>query len=336
MDAFVKSFFPEFDSPGMEFLPLQNNHIGFAYAQCHLKVFDQFVPRLRNFFATQPMTTLGLFEASIHSCPSSLDGLSKNYLTPGGGAINLPALFNHGGASGGLGHGYPVYDDGYLQVDRNQWWPETYPAGDAWSVNEWPFNYQEEASSDSVSASLPAYERLTDFPAKPYSAVDLRGLTSDEARFVLLMTGEWRRRTRARLDFALPRLIDNLYYRSDVAVPVFAADHPQTPAPPSWQMAWAALTKYVTLNRVFGHFSTALYLVTGAMYQMLPVTVEGQIWLSFKWKMSLPAFASVRGRFTCFNEEEAAFGNQRAFDEWGYISNRLHRREWGFEVHAEV
>lgn len=86
------------------------------------------------------------------------------------------------------------------------------------------------------------------------------------------------------------------------------------PTPPTSAVAWSAIISYVNNNRLYDQFSVALHIVTSLMYQMVPQTADGQIWLSYDWRVSLPAFSSIRGRYTFLNEGVAGYGNQRALN----------------------
>uniref|UniRef100_A0AAU6R540 Capsid protein n=1 Tax=Cynanchum associated totivirus TaxID=3161584 RepID=A0AAU6R540_9VIRU len=366
MDAFVKRFFPDFDAPGLSFSEMGPGMVRHAYMQGNLKIFDQQVTRCRNLTFSQPMTMLGRVRADFNTSASSLDGIGKPYLTPEG-MFNLQTigdtLKNIGGMqsqiwSAHMGtvrawpwadnhvslivnalryilitksveasdvplNDFPEYNDGHVRINRNQWW-SGYPDVSTWDLQTWP--------GGSDPDNYPVATRLTDsHPTHATNAIDLRGLTSVEARFMLLMLGTWGRRSRMRLDFSLPLLTENVYYRSEGEIPGltgwFDVDEADVviPPPPNSSIAWAALMKYVAHNRVFDHFSTALHLVTSLMYQVLPVTAEGQVWLSFDWYLSLPSFSSVRGRYTFLNEDEPAFVSHRALGEWSYIGNKLEK-----------
>lgn len=49
---------------------------------------------------------------------------------------------------------------------------------------------------------------MTDYPH-----IDLRPLTEEKAKVVLMMTGEWKPQTNYKLDFYTPRLADKIMYR---------------------------------------------------------------------------------------------------------------------------
>nr|WNK15279.1 MAG: capsid protein [Totivirus sp. 'monocotyledonae'] len=378
MDTLVKRFFPAFQAPGMM---INTDRVGTTYAYMANAVVVQNanvseetnrVEPPRHMFSTQPMTSLGLMEASISGTVTSLDGLTKNYLTPEG-TVNLSMLAETLKQSAGLqtamwsGHvgkmqqwswadnHVPLllnmlrhaflmsfssaglqdnlnlgnYNDGHVTVNRDQWWPENYPA--AHNVNSWPGGNADE--------NYPNYVRLAEsVPSEEYSAVDLRGLNNDEARAVLLMLGKWRRRSRFRCDYETPKLVDNVYYRFPRDVPnldewlepeggVQPGDGalPAAPAVPNAKLIWSALRKYVGQNRLFDHFSVALYIFCATTYQFLPVTAEGNYWLSMNWTMHIPEFKSIRGRYSCINEGDPAYVSHRALNEWGYINGAIEK-----------
>nr|WIL96217.1 coat protein [Carrot-associated toti-like virus] len=361
MDAFVKKFFPEFDAPGAEFSFGNSPARLHTYFHTLLRVDADGTTQNRPFYVNQPMTPLGLMTAQFGSSVSSLDGISKPYLTPEG-VINLnvigDVLKSTGGMATnlwsqhmgmvknwswadnhvtllvnmlryvlikriqsetdtGLDAGLGEYDDGHITIDSDQWFGAAYPAAADW--NGWPFTGID---------NIPTYARLTDTaPGEASEALDLRNLSPRESAFVLLMCADWGRKSRLRLDFQLPALGNNFHYRAEAEAEGFAgwitgtrAEGQQAPAPPSWEDAWTALKKYVNQNRLYDHFSTALYVIACATYQFAPVTAESQAWLSINWHLSLPRFSSIRGRYTFLNEDEAAFISHRALNEWSYFS----------------
>nr|WNK15281.1 MAG: capsid protein [Totivirus monocotyledonae 2] len=225
-----------------------------------------------------------------------------------------------GNLNGRLG----LYDDGHVQVNMDQWWPADYP--EVAAFNSWP--------TDDNRDNYPLPARLTDnYPQQDLPTISLRGLTDAEATFVVMMMGRWDRSTRCRLDFSTPRLADDVLYRSDMALLGIStwledeAGHPQAqrPVAPSSSVAWSALRAYVTNNRVYEHFSTALYLVCALMYQFSPATAEATWWLSQEWYVTLPRFQSVRGRYESLLYEIPALISHRSLREWGYISGKLEK-----------
>jgi len=78
-------------------------------------------------------------------------------------------------------------------------------------------------------------------------------------------------------------------------------------------------------NRVYDHFSTALYLLTFCTYQFLPPVPEAAVWMGFKWKVQLPRFASIRGRYGQLLDGEAALASHRALGEWGFFNNKMEK-----------
>lgn len=224
------------------------------------------------------------------------------------------------------------YDDGHVQIDRNQWWPkegdkcaEGYEEKSEWDKH-WP--------SYGTEQELPEVTRLTgNTPDTDDSVIDLRGFNQNEARWIVAMLAPWERRSRFRLDFKLPRLADIVRYRCESEIGNIKG-HFCTPTPsqtepepqlPTWSEAWEALKKYVTKNRVYSDFSSALYIVVGAMYQMLPATAEANYWLSINWNVSIPSFHSIRGRYQFLNQGEGALVSQRALSEWTYVVSRIEK-----------
>jgi len=224
--------------------------------------------------------------------------------------------------TGDLKAGMPHYNDGHVRIDRDAVAGLNQEPGDGF---RWPGNLDED--------SWPGFERTTEYaPAVITEMIDCRSLTQRQTLFVLMMTGAWKRRSKYMLDFDTPRLSAGIVYRSDHVIDMIGwlqADAGQQqldmPAPLSSADAWGALAAYVGQNRLFNQFSTALYLVCGAMCQMLPATAEGQLWLTREVQLKIPQFKSVRGRFPFFNEGEAALLNHRALQEWSYINNTLER-----------
>lgn len=366
MVQFVKHFFPNHQAPGAEFV-FDANICTHTYYKGMLEVIAAEMTQNRHYTASQRMTALGLMRASVTGGASSLDGLTKQYLTPEG-TINLSTLAEslkaqsgmqtavwsaHVGAiqkwqwgdnqvsllmnmfrfvmlrrmtdevgsnlDGSLG----TYDDGHVRIDMNQFFNSQYPATNNW---EWPGGVAE--------ANYPVFSRLETYvPTVECDAVDLRTMTNAEAEFTLLMTGAWRRRSRFRLDYQAPKLCENLYYRFDTELtglnnalaPIDPANQVPLPVLPGWEVAWSALRKYVTQNRLFGQFSTALYMMSCMTYQFMPATAEACWWLSVDWVASLPKFNAIRGRYTILNEGEAALVSHRALAEWGYINNRIEK-----------
>nr|WLJ58891.1 putative coat protein [Areca palm latent virus 1] len=368
MDTFVKRFFTQFEAPGAEFI-YDNRLTINTYARCGLQVSDDDVKQNRFFHCVQPMTVLGIMTAHIGSGAGSLDGLTRQYITPEGG-MNLTALADTLKLTGGMqtyllsshvgvmhhwdwsdNHTsllvnmlrycmiqkihetagtvqaeFHNYNDGHVDINMNQYWPADYQTGADYN-NEWPGGTED--------LSYPNYLYLSEsVPTTPASAVDLRGMTQNQARFTLLMLAQWRRRSKLRLDFSTPKLVEDVYYRADAMIPNLDAwlaepvpGEPRVYPPPipTSDICWQAIKQYVTQNRLYDHFSTALYIIAGCMYQFVPSTAESVYWLSIDWKVSLPTFRSIRGRYTCLNEGEAALVSHRALSEWGYIGGKLEK-----------
>nr|WEL36414.1 capsid protein [Bursera graveolens associated totivirus 1] len=368
MDTFVRRFFNEFEAPGADMV--YNNRLSTrTFIRAALTVKDDEVAQNRFFYSSQPMTTLGKMDANINTTLTSLDGLTRQYLTPEG-TINTNMVGEELRQTSGMiptnlqGHiqtmshwnwadnhttlllnmlrftfirrmtssvsnintNLGTYNDGHVSINMDQFWGTEYPA---------TFDFGREWPGGNADANYPDYVRLNESaPTYDYSAVDLRGLSAVQARYVLLMLGSWRRRSRLRADFATARLIDNVYYRSDMAIPSLddwiVEENPRGPvaAAPEvigWQQSWSALKTYVTQNRLYDHFSTALYLFCASFYQYEPVTAESVYWLALDWNLSLPKFSSIRGRYSFLNEGEAALVSHRALSEWGYISGSLEK-----------
>ncbi|KAF3338476.1 Major capsid protein [Carex littledalei] len=362
MDTFVRNFFPNYNTPGVDFRfdkKPQTWCFSTGLLQTNVDGLERSVRRC----VYQPMTPLGLATAKLERMGSVYDGLNKQYLTAEG-QINFIAISdslklmagksytevsvfiskaqsmrwddNHvslifnmmryvmlkkfaevtGSLNGSLGH----FKEADLDIDLDQYWTTEYPEECAFTT--WPT--QPPAAGHYVSVMF-----LDDpFPANDSSALDLRGLTEDQTIFVLIMLNAWTRRSRFKLDFSLPQLTHAAAYRGSYNVTTTYdnwANGTEQVAMPSSASAWEALRKYVTQNRLFEHFSTALYLMSAMTYQFVPETAEGIAWLAVDWKAVLPSFYSIRGRTSFLNTGDAAFLNQRPLDEWGYIANRIEK-----------
>ncbi|KAL4569910.1 hypothetical protein LXL04_025557 [Taraxacum kok-saghyz] len=197
--------------------------------------------------------------------------------------------------SGDIDNKLPEFNDGTLRINPN--YGMRMASDSCWDTKEWP------AGTDAD---------------KPYPAIDLRGMDKVQARFITLMLGAWKSRSNLRLDFELPKLADKIYFPATVSDQKL-----DILTPPTSGIAWSAILSYVSINRLYEHFSVALHIVTSLKYQMVPVTADGQIWLTYDWRVSLPSFSSIRGRFAFLNEGEAAYGSRRALNEWPYITYGL-------------
>jgi hypothetical protein len=98
-----------------------------------------------------------------------------------------------------------------------------------------------------------------------------------------------------------------------------------TPPVPSADVAWSALTKYITVNRLYDQWSVAVQLVSQVAIQFLPDTAEAQVWLGVSKSLALPIFSSIRGRYIIFNEGESALLSHRAMNEWAFLGSTLER-----------
>lgn len=52
---------------------------------------------------------------------------------------------------------------------------------------------------------------------------------------------------------------------------------------------------------------------------------EAAVWMGFKWKVNLPGFASIRGRYELFLNGEAAIVSHRAIGEWGFFNKKVEK-----------
>ncbi|AWX94596.1 putative coat protein [Panax notoginseng virus B] len=363
MDSFVKQFFTEFDSPGVDF-NFDSDLKTHTYMGCGLRVYDGHINQSRHFHAFQPMTPLGYYDCEVTGGGSSLDGITKNYLTPEG-TVNLVTVAdtlkgssglqtamlsahvshmqhwswadNHVGllfnmfryvliekireCAGSLDGKLGLYEDGHVGIDMDQFWEDEYCEDGG--ARKWP--------GGDVDASYPDYLRLTNTtPSTGDWALDLRGMNARDARFVLLMMGAWKRRSRLRLDCTTKKLCDCVLYRSSVEVANITdwiVDKEKGIVPPtlSSSEAWQALKFYVTQNRLFDHFSATLYIIATMMYQFVPATAEATNWLRLKWTVNIPTFRSVRGRYEFLNEGEPALLSHRCLNEWGYINGKMEK-----------
>lgn len=154
--------------------------------------------------------------------------------------------------------------------------------------------------------------------------IDLRPLTEEEAKVVLMMTGEWKPQTNYKLDFYTPRLADKIMYRyrnpisslnewleAEGASPIYYL--------PKSRVIWSALRKYVTHNSLYNQFYTATNIVAQIMLTVYPDTAEGMTWLTHVPEVHLPKFGSVRGRYPFLNSGEAAFIQAKALEDWAAL-----------------
>ncbi|UUY86182.1 coat protein [Loquat associated totivirus 1] len=364
MDSFVKRFFPNHEAPGAEF-NFDGNLRHSTYHGGVLRVNDSNITTTRNYFSVQKMTAVGKFQASLQGSSSSLDGLSKQFLTPEG-TVNITNLADALKQTAGLQT--HVWSTHVNAMQRWSWSDNhvsllvnmlrfcmlmkmqesnegslkgelgTYSDGhvsidmDQW----WPERYEEEASFDSWPGgageeNYPDYQHLTTTtPALEHPAVDLRGLNVMEATIVLMLTARWSRRSRARLDFDSPKLTELLYYRhgsklTGVDAWLKGEEGARAPDLPNSAQIWSALRAYVGQNRLYDQFSAALYIIGFAAYQFVPSTAEACVWLQMDWKVVYPQFTSIRGRYDVLNDGEAALVSHRAINEWGYINGRLEK-----------
>ena len=215
--------------------------------------------------------------------------------------------------------------DGGISADMDQWWPADYPATAA--MESWPSSN----GADLDAGDVPHAERLiAAVPDEERDCLDLRSLTEREIEIVLMMLGTWRRRSRARLDFEYPKLTGSVYYRADRTATNYEEWKEGTagytaPAMPTSSEVWATLRKYVNKNKLYDHFSTALFLFSFSAYQFAPNTVEAAIWYSFSWQIKMPMFCAVRGRYEVLTAGDPYYTSLRGLNEWNYFSSRLEK-----------
>ncbi|APG75975.1 hypothetical protein 1 [Hubei toti-like virus 2] len=364
MDGFVKRFYPEHEAPGIEFKSEGDLKFGTYYGGV-LRVFDGHVQSSRNHYAVQEMTAAGKLKAVLMGTSSSLDGLTKQYLTPEG-MVNISTVAEALKQSAGLQT--QVWS---THVNRMQHWGwadnhvsllvnllrfsillrtqesnggnldcslGVYMDGhvnvdmDQWWSSEYPEKYKMDTwPTGTGEENYPEYAHLTSTtPDTDSNAIDLRGLTAVEANIILMMTGAWSRKSRCRLDFSTPRLTELLYYRHGSTMTGLESwlkeeQGAEMPKMPNWKQVWSALRAYVGQNRLYDQFSTALYIVSFLAYQFVPATAEACVWLSFDWQIVMPVFHSIRGRYEILNDGEAALVSHRAINEWGFINGKLEK-----------
>jgi hypothetical protein len=367
MDSFLKTFYPQLQAPGVE--AANNNGVFHLSTRMLANLTMGGFPYSRSFTMTQGMSWLGNVQASQSGVMTSLDGMSKTFLTPEG-TINMQALAsqiktqcglqtavysthmanaerwdysdNHvalltnmlrwvllkhleraNGDRGLLGT-LPLYADGHVKIDRNALLPSHYPEAAGHELS-WPGGVD--------PGMYPNVARLVAFcPTDDSPAIDLRGFNEAEACFVLAMLGPWHRTTRYMLDFETPALAESVQYRrgTDARLAeswLSSADGAEVvvPAAPTVADAWSALTKYITVNRLYDQWAVAVQLVSQTMCQMLPESAEGQAWLALPREVVIPHFASLRGRYPLFNEGDAALLSHRAMREWAFLGSRVER-----------
>ncbi|QSV39135.1 capsid protein [Peach-associated virus 2] len=249
MDSFVKRFFPHHDAPGADFQAEGDLQFS-TYFGGILKVFDGHVTTNRNYFSVQKMTAAGKMRATIMGSSSSLDGITKQYLTPEG-MINISTLSEALKQSSGL---QTQMFTAHVNKMQHWGWADNHVAllmnllrlcmilkiqeENAGTLNVsngvyadghvsvdmdqwWDDSYPEKAKMDTWPSGqgddeddYPDFMHLTTTtPDVEANAVDLRGLTTVEATIVLMMFGRWRRRSRCRLDYDTPRLANTIMYR---------------------------------------------------------------------------------------------------------------------------
>lgn len=310
----------------------------------------------RNFGSTQNYTWLGNSHAYLTECESSFDGLAKRYLTTEG-VLSTDNIFAEVKANSGfqsnilithsanvsswkwydnhvsllvnllrfytlvqLDEGsklntgrYPVYDDGHVKLDMN----DTLPLPFASVEFRWP--------GGRVAENYPIWSHATEYlPQNDEPFIDVRGLTVEEARVVLMMMGSWNRKTNYMLDFSTPKLCEKVNYRYHTYVTEpdtwldAATDNGGNPVPKS-AVIWSAMRKYVQFNRLHNQFFTATSIVSQLMVRPLPDTAESNVWLKYSPMVKLPTFGSIRGRYPFLNQGEASLIQAKALEDWGAI-----------------
>lgn len=208
---------------------------------------------------------------------------------------------------------FPVYDDGHVIIDLN----DTLPLEDKVIDWTWP--------GRRVDESYPYWNPMTEFlPVTDDPHIDLRPLTEEEAKVVLMMTGEWKPQTNYKLDFYTPRLAEKILYRyrnpiSSLNEWLDAEGTAPTYYLPKSRVIWSALRKYVTHNNLYNQFYTATNIVAQVMLTVYPDTAEGMTWLTHVPEVHLPKFGSVRGRYPFLNSGEAAFIQAKALEDWAAL-----------------
>lgn len=310
----------------------------------------------RTLTASQDYTWVGKALVCMSEAASSLDGLNKKYLTLDG-AISTENVFQELKNLAGLQSNiiaehthnvagwrwydnhvallvnllrfyilsdldersklstgkFPVYDDGHVIIDLN----DTLLLEDKAVDWTWP--------GRRVDESYPYWNPMTEFlPVTDDPHIDLRPLTEEEAKVVLMMTGEWKPQTNYKLDFYTPRLAEKIMYRyrnpiSSLNEWLDAEGTAPTYYLPKSRVIWSALRKYVTHNNLYNQFYTATNIVAQVMLTVYPDTAEGMTWLTHVPEVHLPKFGSVRGRYPFLNSGEAAFIQAKALEDWAAL-----------------
>nr|UHS72535.1 MAG: putative coat protein [Totiviridae sp.] len=224
----------------------------------------------------------------------------------------------------GLSGNWTDYDDGHIKIERKKILAAVHIDDEHIKLG-WP------GGIDPESYPVIAHQVLF-VPDTDSDMIDLRGTTDIEATFILSMLGPWKRSSRYMLDFSTPALTSSVSYRrgnrAQSAEAWLACEDGSagiTPELPTLKQAWGALTRYITVNRLYDHWAVAVQLVSQIACQMMPDTAEGQAWLAIERSVAIPRFSSFRGRYPILNEGEAALLNHRALREWSYLGSRLER-----------
>jgi hypothetical protein len=187
--------------------------------------------------------------------------------------------------------------------------------------------------SGEVAENYPVYHVQKQLvPEVDEPVINLIGMTDEQAMFVLLMCVGWKRQSRFRLDFSLPRLTARLRYRSDDGRKMkevegwygagAEADR-QPPAMMSADQAFQAMETYVRKNKLLTQMSVARGLVFRAYCQYLPTTLDGAVWLQNEWTVTMPKFHAIRGRFVWLTEGISTLATRRGKSEGAYFAASL-------------
>lgn len=219
MDTFVRKFFPKHESPGAAFR-LSNECETSTFFDAITRTKQEEIHQVSRYTASQSMTPAAMQNIrgmnqqawSRHMALMKTWNWGDNHVTLLINALRFVFLRElTADAGNNLNVALSNLIDGRITIDRNQYFTFDYPATNEW---EWPCGTADDA--------LPAFTHLTAATlADETPVMDLRGLSQQEAAFMLLMTGTWRRRSRYRLDFALPRLVEKLQFRHATDVGTF-------------------------------------------------------------------------------------------------------------------
>lgn len=367
MDKFLANIFKEYTSPSVGIKHSAGVYDVKARAHLHVK-YDGY-PYRRIFHPRQGMTFLGKAEARLSGMRSSLDGFNAKVVTTEG-TINIDAIVSlvrsesglqsnvwsahianvqtwdwtdcqttlllngmryvvlkyieENSATGDLTGDLGEYDDGHVVIDRNAIaFDEKYPKAEGVKLG-WP------GAND--GSNYPEYGYTNEYLIPVESdVINLRGLSSRDALFMLAMAAAWKRKSRYRVDYDTPKLTDSLCYRHNTDLTSLINDwlEPEpgnaakVPTPPTAAQAWNAIHKYVAVNRLYQTYSTAMTVLSQAMQQVLPDTAEGCAWLMQTANLDVPKFKASRGWYEFLVHDEAALVGERALREWRYVGRDI-------------